>query len=1502
MAERLVPYAGIDIDSAPQWVKPKFARYIKNLVYVLNDSSQVTNNQNGKAGMFKPFESPTPFDITLILPIGKNQCVGTYVSRETHQVVCLNWNSNGDHCVLLIDADAQVIRNVYQSSCLGLVRSPEFFLHEGGATIELFNFTDPVTGLPRQRSYFIYTLGTNYQKWICLEDSLATRGFDASLFPYFTSPYDKCNFINCGVVTPECPVVEELANDNPQLPNFLKFNTWQFRVQYVDVYGRPSEWGKISDLYVPGLNDCIASSDLLPRCLNLIFDAGTPFTDKINVAFRNCNDESWQQDITLFLYKGSCLGDWWLRARNPDIQYNHTDNTITYKFCKDKECIPIAVAETNRTQNPMPRVSQSLAKIGNVLGFANNKDGFNPIDMTDISVNITPPSQVDNNTATIEIFVPVINVFTQTYQPAFPGDDGKFVWGGRYSNTNQYVSNIYADYKQHFGSDDQKGFIGYLAGTGTTPNSAISELYYVDSSNNFVKVDDYSIVFNPPFTRKWYHKFTFPSVAKAKYVFRIASHLALASDGKLASTSTYVFGSFGWANKNTAFNNNPVNNFGAISRSKELIIDTCDGDYSSLNDNKVLAIFDLTHPGESGSQANVVLDGYVFEKTDPLTSVKEIPVELLSVTANKGGDPMYVTSGNTDHNGFYFTSDGNNEYFLEIFGNCGCNNFKKLISTGSGSFKGTVSQDWVIEGRTECSNFGDAPCNRVLITGFVKLCGANIPVPGVGIVLSRGQYAISGADGSFSIIAHYNNTSPGQTRLDKLYYVPTICPYTSCDGTCLETVDITITPCTSCDTQQTITVPDKQVEFKTQRGLLSGGRYGFALELEDWLGRHTFAQTKDDMYKIMPTIIETKSFGFPTISIHIPSSVTFPSYFKKINFLVTPELSLDTYITWIVDSVVFIDNTGNENNVAPTQIKIYYASLNEYNSQNNFNTTTGWQFENTVKNPDTGAVISQVNYTNDYVEFYVNGDGKIFDQLTRALIKYDQTGIYFLIDYDTALKDLKKYAQIRLCRPTSCQNDSLFFAVCGSVEIINGKAQLQDIIINPFDTYDKYRQIPVPVGTTDSPQNVPITLGIPFQHDSPSDLWGKGCKNIGRVNARNPYECEIVSQNQIALTGVLTSNGQLNFFNYFDDAHKRNFDSWGFGGIVSMIWQTARGLIICQNNYFTLGFNDNIVRINAQNQVVVPSADDAFGNPMIQIGDNYGCTLFDKNTIRSWQEFVFYLDSREGVLIRNDYKDSVPISVAGPRIGIEGGIDSWLRPKIAYQKQWNAANPNSKKYFIGGIDPAAKSYNFSDHQIGSHYFANDEREQHIELSETIIFDIYNKIWRGWTSQTPEMFSYLQSDVLNQQFFSFKNGIPYRNYTASAIKSYNTFFGVKCNRVLQVISVNDAFQKKVWKNIFLISKTLYFSDKVTTESNQETRILKAFWKKGDFYYSAAIPANMLTISDANTPFRNNNKLFEGDLMYGSYVEIRMIGDPDLDDQFTELYGLIVDLQPDEKILP
>lgn len=1493
--QRLLPQR-LELDLGDEYMTPDVARFIKNLSFFRSDTSEVSENKSSAAGKYKPLESTIEFDPSFRLPAGYNHFLGAFSSKEENCIIFHYYNDNGRHGIYYIEGDSVVIKTVYIDECLNYQLKPENFIHEGGAWLEVFKYNDPSTGLPRKRSYYNFTDGYNYMRFICIEDAIATNGFDATLFQYFINPHPKCLLINAGLEPPKgCIEIEEVTNENPALQNNLKFNTWQFMVRFIDVYGRPSEWSDVSDIYIPGSNDCIGSSDRLARCLDLTFDAGSPLVNIAEIAFRNCNDPQWYKDNSIFLYKGSNLGDWWMRPRNPAINYNPSTNKITYRFCKDKECNPIAQEETNRTENPLPRITQSVAKMGKFLSLWDNLNGFFPFEqdiMDKVSLTVTPPSTTALVVRNIEIFVPIINPYTFTQQPIYKDKegDGRWVWGGRYTNVNNYVNEISSAYKQHFGDDDRNGFIGYLAGTGEPPNSTVSELYYVDSSNEMVKVEDFDIVFNQPYSRKWYLRFAFNSVAPATYVFRIASHLAKLTDDNFQHTSTYTAGSFAWANKTV----NPNN---IVDDAKELVINVCDDNYSSLDDTKVLAIYDLTNPAPLPlAFSTKVTAGYSYEKA--VDAVNEFPVELLKVNSSSiqpAPHEKVVQSQFTDHNGFYFVSRTTGNYQVEILGMCGCNNYKQLSFFNVAASIGLHEHDFIISSGTQCPDYSTDICNRILVTGKVVLCDSDVGVPGVGVVLTRGSYAITGADGTFTLIAHDNNYQNPFTRIDKLYYVPTICAYKGCDDGCLTGIEVVIYKCDVC-TERTFDAGTREVKFDVVRGLLSGGNYGVAIWGSDWLGRHQFAQTKDSLYFTTPTLIQTNVLAPSTIALTINPAATFPDWVDEIKVGITKELSMGgVYMTWIVDRVEFIDNSGKVNTIAPTQIKIYYGSLIEYNKQNNFNTTTGWQF--IVQNPD--GVNTDVNQTSDFVEFYINGDGQFFPTLTRALIKYDKDGQYFLIDYDTSLKDLEKYAYVRLGRPLKCSTQDVFYQICGTIKVINGKAQQNTIILNAFDTYYKYRQIPIPVGTPTEPENVIRTFGTPFEHHSPSDLWGDHCINIGKVNARNPYESEIIRENQAMLSGALSVNGQLNYLNYFDEALSIDFKTWNFGGVVSAIPFIAGVRVICQYNCFTVGFNDNTLRTNQNGQIIMPSAESRFGNPEVSIGNNYGCSFFDKNTIRQKDGLIQYVDIREGVLIQDNYAKSVPVSKSEPSKNIVGGVNSWLLSKIKYIQQWNRTNAN-KKYFIGTINPAAKEYWLTDFTIRGTEYINNEREVAIQKHETICFDFMNGFFREFVSPTPQGYGYIEGQLNNIQLFSFSDKV-YTHYTTNPDKTYNTFYGVVCSRVIRPVIVIDGFQKKQFANVTVMGKHLYYSDYNRTESNQQSRILIAAWKQGDFYWNAPILCNALTPADTNLPDRAARNILDGDKMYGSIFDIRLVGNPADDTIYTELLGIIVEAQAEGKVL-
>lgn len=1482
-SERYLPLRGFNLDKASQYMTPDLARYLKNVVYSPVDSSQAGGEKGASMGEFKPIESVRVYDTTFSLPPGDNQFAGGFSSTESNYCLFFNINDDGSHGLYKINGETQKIETVYNRSYLNLQLNPEHFIHEGGAWLEIFNFIDPNTDLPRKRSYLMWVDGHNDMRFLCIEDSLATSGFDSNLFPYFIGSYDPTLLINAGIPTPlDCLTVTEVPNDNPSLPNELLFNTWQFRVTFIDVYGRPSEHGIISDLYVPGVNDCISTSQLLARCLDLNFKIDNPLIDKVQIEFRNCNAAQWYLDTVLFLYKGSNLGDWWLRPRNTDVNYNPETKSITYRFCKDKECNPIPQPETNRTQNPMQKQPQTVAKIGNVIGTANGKEGFSPFGsdvMDNISVEVIAPTEENSDLALIEIFVPILNPFMGWLEPIWVLDNqGVFggLTGSRLSSpsfqTNGIVPGLIDQYKQAFSNPDQRGFIGYLAGTGEQPISTISEQYYVGPTGDFVKVEDYT-TFN--FEKKYYQKFTFGNIAKGKYVFRIAAHDTLLSNKDFAKTSTYTAGLFGWNPATKIINPNVSQK---LSDAKELVVDVCNGNYNSVNDTKVLVIYDLTNPGpfsiENSNQTKVA-KGYVYEDGD-----KTIPVELLGVSIYNSGDGYEQTSVYTDHNGFYFLADNQKNTLYNIDGSCGCNTPTRFAELRTGSINGVVEQDQVLTG-PRCVDFDSSPCNRILIKGKVVLCGTNIPVPGIGVVYSRGATAISGANGEFTIIAHDYNAPPGQSRVDNVYYMSTVCAYKNCDGTpCLPNVEVVINPCSNCD-ERVQTLDTVSVQFQTKRGLLSAGHYGVAVQGHDWLGRHTYAQTKDSMYKTMPSVIDTKTLAPSLLKLVINPNATFPNDIRKLVVLVTKELSLEDYISWIVDRVEFIDNSGNENTASPTQIKIYYGSLNEYNIQNNFNTTTHWQF--IVKD------VPQVNYTSDYVEFYLNGDGNFFPTLIRARVKYDQEGQYFLIDYDSGLKDLKDGALIRLARPADCVDRDQFFTICATIDVVNGKAVQNEIILNAYDTYYKYRQIPIPIPTDDNDtENVIRSFGFPFEHNSPSDLWGEKCSNIGSINSRNPYEAEIVRENQVALSGALSVNGQLNYLNYFDDNLKTDFNSWDFGGIVAMIFETAIGLFICQNRCFTAGFNDNILRTNKDGQIETPSAADRFGKPNVNIGNNYGCLLFDKNTIRKKQGLVQFLDTSQAYLIQHDYKDAIPVSM--------GVMDSWLRPKVKLINEHNRTN-ELKRFWVGGIDPAANAYNLTDFQIKSTYYVNKERGEDITKQETFSFDIFNKLFRVWWGFTPQGYAFLDSDVLDKQMFSMLKGtIHYHYNTDPSNQQYGEIAGEEVEKVFRFICVTDNMKQKYGNSVQVYCpQSVYFADQVLTDNGQRSRMLISAWRKGQGFYSAPFLCDLNTNADPNKVKSTGvNKITDGNKLYGTIFDIRLIGDPSKNTLYSQLTGAVVNV--------
>src|SRR4029077_17290830 len=105
-----------------------------------------------------------------------------------------------------------------------------------------------------------------------------------------------------------------------------------------------------------------------------------------------------------------------------------------------------------------------------------------------------------------------------------------------------------------------------------------------------------------------------------------------------------------------------------------------------------------------------------------------------------------------------------------------------------------------------------------------------------------------------------------------------------------------------------------------------------------------------------------------------------------------------------------------------------------------------------------------------------------------------------------------------------------------------------------------------------------------------------------------------------------------------------NFNSWNFGGIVSLIPFTGGVLMICEFSTFTVGFDDNMVRQNSDGTLSVGSAANLFGRPDSSTISIFGCRLTDKNTIRLKEGLVEFVDTKECVLVQHNFNDPKAVS------------------------------------------------------------------------------------------------------------------------------------------------------------------------------------------------------------------------------------------------------------------
>ena len=283
---------GINLDLDELRLPPDAAVFIKNLTDNVNTNAAAAALGGGNQFVRTPIEGNVALSISGV-PGGINYCIGFYSSEQTNEGYFALANSANNHSIWVVRGDTGAVQKVHESNLLPFVADPSFFLSEGRMTLELKSVIDPVTKEESNFKLLVFTNNRVLQCLIDVEASIATASYTTAYFTSFAAFYDRLELIH---ITPPLPIKCVKLNDpvayTPQPDDANKQNMiinqgWQFRIRTWDVFGRPSEWGIISSVFMSVIGGgCINSSNGLPRCVNLNFDAGNPMVKFITVAYR----------------------------------------------------------------------------------------------------------------------------------------------------------------------------------------------------------------------------------------------------------------------------------------------------------------------------------------------------------------------------------------------------------------------------------------------------------------------------------------------------------------------------------------------------------------------------------------------------------------------------------------------------------------------------------------------------------------------------------------------------------------------------------------------------------------------------------------------------------------------------------------------------------------------------------------------------------------------------------------------------------------------------------------------------------------------------------------------------------------------------------------------------------------------------------------------------------------------------------------------------------------
>jgi hypothetical protein len=125
------------------------------------------------------------------------------------------------------------------------------------------------------------------------------------------------------------------------------------------------------------------------------------------------------------------------------------------------------------------------------------------------------------------------------------------------------------------------------------------------------------------------------------------------------------------------------------------------------------------------------------------------------------------------------------------------------------------------------------------------------------------------------------------------------------------------------------------------------------------------------------------------------------------------------------------------------------------------------------------------------------------------------------------------------------------------------------------------------------------------------------------------------------------------------------------------------------------------------------------------------------------------------------------------------------------------------------------------------------------------------------------------------------------------------YGQNLVRVIEpVVSIDNLRNKKPLAAAVFCKESQYFSDRVISSTGQQTRMLLGAWIQSSFGWYAPFLCDLNTPFDPNRPIATGpNVLMDGNMIIGTYVKIRLVGDPESDTIYSEMQGTTISVIAD-----